>query len=176
MILVDSQGIVSRDRTDLNSIKTEMLAITNPNNTSGSLAQALQSADVFVGLSVGGIVTQDMVRSMSPGAAVFAAANPDPEIMPDLAMAAGAVVVGTGRSDFPNQINNSLAFPGVFRGALDARAPRITNRMKVAAAEALAGLVSEPTPECIIPWSLDKAVVPAVSHAVAIAWQAEHGH
>ena len=88
----------------------------------------------------------------------------------------GAVVVGTGRSDFPNQINNSLAFPGVFRGALDARAPRITNRMKVAAAEALAGLVAEPTPECIIPWSLDKSVVPAVSHAVARAWQAEHGH
>jgi len=176
VILVDSQGIVSRDRTDLNSTKTEMLAITNPNNTSGSLAQALQLADVFVGLSVGGIVTQDMVRSMSSGAAVFAAANPDPEIMPDLALAAGAVVVGTGRSDFPNQINNSLAFPGVFRGALDARAPRITNRMKVAAAEALAGLVAEPTPECIIPWSLDKAVVPAVSHAVARAWQAEHGH
>lgn len=176
VILVDSQGIVSRDRTDLNSTKTEMLAITNPNNTSGSLAQALQLADVFVGLSVGGIVTQDMVRSMSPGAAVFAAANPEPEIMPDLALAAGAVVVGTGRSDFPNQINNSLAFPGVFRGALDARAPRITNRMKVAAAEALAGLVAEPTPEYIIPWSLDKAVVPAVSHAVARAWQAEHGH
>ena len=176
VILVDSQGIVSRDRTGLNSIKTEMLAITNPNNTSGSLAQALQLADVFVGLSVGGIVTQDMVRSMSPGAAVFAAANPEPEIMPDLALAAGAVVVGTGRSDFPNQINNSLAFPGVFRGALDARAPRITNRMKVAAAEALAGLVAEPTREYIIPWSLDKAVVPAVSQAVARAWQAEHVH
>ena len=176
VILVDSQGIVSRDRTDLNSTKIEMLAITNPNNSSGSLAQALQLADVFIGLSVGGIVTQDMVRSMSPGAAVFAAANPDPEIMPNLAMAAGAVVVGTGRSDFPNQINNSLAFPGVFRGALDARAPRITNRMKVAAAEALAGLVAEPTPECIIPWSLDKSVVPAVSHAVASAWQAEHKH
>ena len=176
VILVDSQGIVSRDRTDLNSTKIEMLAITNPNNSSGSLAQALQLADVFIGLSVGGIVTQDMVRSMSPGAAVFAAANPDPEIMPDLAIAAGAVVVGTGRSDFANQINNSLAFPGVFRGALDARAPRITNRMKVAAAEALAGLVAEPTPECIIPWSLDKSVVPAVSHAVASAWQAEHKH
>ena len=176
VILVDSQGIVSRDRTDLNSTKIEMLAITNPNNSSGSLAQALQLADVFIGLSVGGIVTQDMVRSMSPGAAVFAATNPDPEIMPDLAIAAGAVVVGTGRSDFANQINNSLAFPGVFRGALDARAPRITNRMKVAAAEALAGLVAEPTPECIIPWSLDKSVVPAVSHAVASAWQAEHKH
>jgi malate dehydrogenase (oxaloacetate-decarboxylating) len=176
VVLVDSQGIVSSERTDLNSTKMEMLAITNPDNLSGSLARAMQLADVFVGLSVGGIVTQDMVRSMSPGAAVFAAANPTPEIMPDLARAGGAVVVGTGRSDFPNQINNSLAFPGVFRGALDARAPRITNRMKTAAGEALAGLVAEPTPESIIPWSLDKAVVPAVSHAVARAWQAEHGH
>jgi malate dehydrogenase (oxaloacetate-decarboxylating) len=176
VILVDSQGIVSSNRGDLNSTKMEMLAITNPDNLSGDLAKAMQLADVFVGLSVGDIVTQDMVRSMSPGAAVFAAANPTPEIMPDLARAAGAAVVGTGRSDFPNQINNSLAFPGVFRGALDARAPRITNRMKTAAAEALAGLVAEPTPEYIIPWSLDKAVVPAVSHAVARAWQAEHGH
>ncbi|HEU0020115.1 MAG TPA: NADP-dependent malic enzyme [Dehalococcoidia bacterium] len=176
VILVDSQGIVSRDRTDLNPVKIEMLKITNPDNLSGTLAKAMQRADVFVGLSVGGIVTQDMVRSMSPGAAVFAAANPTPEIMPDLAMAAGAAVVGTGRSDFPNQINNSLAFPGVFRGALDTRAPRITNRMKTAAGEALAGLVAEPTPECIIPWSLDKSVVPAVSHAVARAWQAEPGH
>jgi malate dehydrogenase (oxaloacetate-decarboxylating) len=110
---------------------------------------------------------------MAPGAIVFAAANPTPEIWPDDAREAGAVVVGTGRSDFPNQINNSLAFPGVFRGALDARATRITTRMKLAAAEALAGLVAEPTPECIIPWSLDGEVVPAVSHAVARAWQAE---
>ena len=176
ILLVDSQGIVSRDRTDLNGIKTEMLSITNPDNISGGLAEAMQLADVFVGLSAGGIVSQDMVRSMAPGATVLAAANPTPEIMPDLAREAGAVVVGTGRSDFPNQINNSLAFPGVFRGALDARAPRVTDRMKIAAAEALAGLVIEPTAECIIPWSLDKAVVPAVSRAVANAWQSEHTH
>ena len=176
ILLVDSQGIVSRDRTDLNGIKTEMLSITNPDNISGGLAEAMQLADVFVGLSAGGIVSQDMVRSMAPGATVLAAANPTPEIMPDLAREAGAVVVGTGRSDFPNQINNSLAFPGVFRGALDARAPRVTDRMKIAAAEALAGLVVEPTAECIIPWSLDKAVVPAVSRAVANAWQSEHTH
>ena len=123
MILVDSQGIVQKDRTDLNSMKTEMLEITNPDDVSGSLADAMALADVFVGLSVGDIVTQDMVRSMAPGAVVLAAANPIPEIMPDLAAEAGAAVVGTGRSDFANQINNSLAFPGVFRGALDARAP-----------------------------------------------------
>ena len=117
-----------------------------------------------------------MVRSMAEDSIVIAAANPTPEIMPDLAREAGAKVVGTGRSDFPNQINNSLVFPGVFRGALDARAPRITTRMKLAAAEALAGLVAEPTAECIIPWSLDKSVVPAVAHATAAAWQAESGH
>ena len=111
---------------------------------------------------------------MAKDAIVFAAANPIPEIMPDLAREAGAAVVGTGRSDFPNQINNSLAFPGVFRGALDVRASRITNGMKLAAAEALAGLIEEPTAERVIPWTLDPAVVPAVAHAVGLAWQAEH--
>ena len=175
MILVDSQGIVQKDRTDLNAMKKEMLEITNPDDVSGSLGDAMVLADVFIGLSVGDIVTQDMVRSMAPGAVVLAAANPIPEIMPDLATEAGAAVVGTGRSDFPNQINNSLAFPGVFRGALDARAPRITTRMKIAGAEALAGLVAEPTSEKIIPWSLDREVVPAVAHAVASAWHSEHG-
>jgi malate dehydrogenase (oxaloacetate-decarboxylating) len=176
IVLVDSQGIIHRGRTDLTDIKTEMLAITNPDNLEGGLAEAMRGSDVFIGLSVGDAVSQDMVRSMAPDAVVLAAANPTPEIMPDLAAAAGAKVVGTGRSDFPNQINNSLAFPGVFRGALDARATRITTRMKLAAAEALAGLVAEPTPEHIIPWSLDPAVVPAVAHAVAHAWQSEHGH
>ena len=176
VLLVDSQGLVHQGRTDLNPVKAEMLKITNPDNVAGSLADAMQLADVFVGLSAGDIVTQDMVRSMAPGAAVFAAANPIPEIMPDLAQEAGAVVIGTGRSDFPNQINNSLAFPGVFRGALDVRATRITDRMKIAGAEALAGLVAKPTADRIIPWSLDKDVVPAVSHAVARAWQSEHGH
>ena len=173
VVLVDSHGIIHRGRTDLTPIKTEMLELTNHHNQQGSLADAMKGADVFIGLSVGGTVTQDMVRSMARDAVVFAAANPEPEIMPDLASAAGARVVGTGRSDFPNQINNSLAFPGVFRGALDARATRITTRMKLAAAEALAGLVAEPTEECIIPWSLDPKVVPAVSHAVARAWQSE---
>lgn len=173
IILVDSQGIIHRGRRDLTPVKTEMLAITNPDNAAGGLATALQGADIFVGLSVGDTVSPDMVRSMARDAVVLAAANPTPEIWPDAAAAAGARVVGTGRSDFPNQINNSLAFPGVFRGALDARAPRITTGMKLAAAEALAGLVAEPTPEHIIPWSLDAAVVPAVAQAVAQAWQAE---
>ena len=173
IVLVDSQGIIHRGRTDLTPIKTEMLDSTNPDNLSGDLSDALKGADVFIGLSVGDTVSQDMVRSMASGAIVLAAANPTPEIWPDAAAEAGAAVVGTGRSDFPNQINNSLAFPGVFRGALDARAPRITTRMKLAAAEALAGLVPEPTAENIIPWSLDPAVVPAVGQAVAQAWQAE---
>ena len=173
IILVDSQGIIHRDRRDLTPVKTEMLAITNPDNVAGGLDTALQGADVFIGLSVGDTVSPEMVRSMARDAVVLAAANPTPEIWPDAAAAAGARVVGTGRSDFPNQINNSLAFPGVFRGALDARAPRITTGMKLAAAAALAGLVAAPTPEHIIPWSLDAAVVPAVAQAVAQAWQAE---
>ncbi len=173
IVLVDSQGIIHRGRTDLTPIKTEMLAITNPDNLQGDLAEALRGADVFIGLSVGDTVTQDMVRSMARDPIVLAAANPTPEIWPDAAAEAGAKVVGTGRSDFPNQINNSLAFPGVFRGALDARATRITTGMKIAASEALAALVPEPTSENIIPWSLDPAVVPAVSRAVAQAWQSE---
>ena len=173
IILVDSQGIIHRDRRDLTPVKREMLAITNPDNLAGGLDTALQGADVFIGLSVGDTVSPDMVRSMARDAVVLAAANPTPEIWPDAAAAAGARVVGTGRSDFPNQINNSLAFPGVFRGALDARAPRITTGMKLAAAAALAGLVAAPTPEHIIPWSLDAAVVPAVAQAVAQAWQSE---
>lgn len=175
IILVDSQGIIHRNRTDLTPIKTEMLDITNPDNLEGDLAAAMRDSDVFIGLSVGDTVTQDMVRSMAVDPVVLAAANPTPEIWPAAAEEAGAKVVGTGRSDFPNQINNSLAFPGVFRGALDARATSITTRMKLAAAEALAGLVAEPTAENIIPWSLDPAVVPAVSHAVARAWQSEQG-
>tara|TARA_B100000686_G_scaffold293555_1_gene323146 strand:+ start:32 stop:1177 length:1146 start_codon:yes stop_codon:yes gene_type:complete len=169
ILLVDSVGIVDKSRTDLNSTKQEMLGITNPDNIAGDLAKALESADVFIGLSAGDIVNQDMVRSMANGSVVLAAANPTPEIMPDLATAAGAAVVGTGRSDFPNQINNSLVFPGVFRGALDARASAINTKMKLAGAEALAALIPNPTPECIIPWSLDPVVVPAVAKAVSAA-------
>ena len=121
------------------------------------------------------MVTPQMVSSMAKDAIVFAMANPIPEIMPDLAKAAGAVVVGTGRSDFPNQINNSLVFPGVFRGALDAKATRITTKMKLAASEALAALVPEPTADRVIPWSLDRAVPLAVARACAEAWAADNG-
>ncbi len=169
ILLIDSVGIIDKTRTDLNSTKQDMLSITNPDNIAGDLAKALESADIFIGLSAGDIVNQDMVRSMASGSIVLAAANPTPEIMPDLATAAGAAVVGTGRSDFPNQINNSLVFPGVFRGALDARATAINTKMKLAGAEALAALIPNPTPECIIPWSLDPVVVPAVAKAVSAA-------
>ena len=173
-VLVDSQGIIHKGRSDLSEIKQEMLDITNPDSHTGDLAEALTGADIFIGLSVGDTVTQRMVQSMAKDAIVLAAANPTPEIMPDLAREAGAAVVGTGRSDFANQINNSLAFPGVFRGALDVRAPRITDGMKISAAEALASLVAEPTAERIIPWSLDPVVVPAVSRAVAEKWQTDN--
>ena len=168
--LVDSTGIIHRGRTNLTPVKSAMLDTTNPNNQAGGLADALRGADVFIGLSVAGSVTAEMVSSMAKKSVVFAMANPVPEIMPDLARAAGAGVVGTGRSDFANQINNSLVFPGVFRGALDVRATRITTKMKLAAAEALAALVIEPTPENLIPWSLDRRVPQAVSKATAEAW------
>jgi len=165
--LVDSIGIISRGRSDLTQVKSAMLETTNPENTQGGLADALRGADVFIGLSVADAVSPEMVSSMAKDSIVFAMANPVPEIWPDDARAAGAAVVGTGRSDFPNQINNSLVFPGVFRGALDSHATRVTVRMKLAAANALAGLVSEPTPENIIPWSLDRQVAQTVSQAVA---------
>ena len=166
VVLVDSKGIVHRGRTDLNSTKKEMLDATNPNNEAGSLADAMRGADVFIGVSVAGAVTKEMVSTMAKDAIVFGLANPVPEIMPAEARAAGAAVVGSGRSDFPNQINNCLAFPGIFRGALDVRAPRITTDMKLAAAFALANLVERPTPERIVPWALDRQVVPAVASAV----------
>ena len=168
--LVDSTGIIQRDRTNLTPVKTGMLDTTNPDNLQGSLADALKGADVFIGLSVAEAVTPAMVSSMANDSIVFAMANPIPEIMPDLAREAGARVVGTGRSDFPNQINNSLVFPGVFRGALDAHATRVSTKMKLAAAVALAALVVEPTSECVIPWSLDKEVAQAVAKATAEAW------
>lgn len=169
ILLCDSKGIVHRGRTDLNPYKQEMLEWTNRSNRSGSLADALKGADVFIGLSQAGLVSPEMVQSMNRHPIVFAMANPVPEIMPDLAHAAGAVVVGTGRSDFPNQINNVLAFPGVFRGALDARATVINEEMKVAAAQALAEIVLEPTPERVLPNPLDKSVAYRVAEAVAEA-------
>ena len=168
-ILCDSRGIISRGRPDLNPAKRAIAESTNPRNLQGSLADAMAGADVFLGLSVAGIVTPVMVESMNRDAIVFAMANPVPEIMPDLALAAGARVVATGRSDFPNQVNNVLGFPGIFRGALDVRASDINEAMKVAASRAIAGLVESPTESCVIPSPLDRRVVPAVSAAVARA-------
>lgn len=167
--LVDSVGIISRDRTDLTAVKSAMLDISNPENLKGGLVEAMKGSDVFIGLAAAGAVTPEMVSSMAKDPVVFAMANPIPEIWPDDARAAGAAVVGTGRSDFPNQVNNSLVFPGVFRGALDSHATQVTTRMKLAASQALANLVAEPTPENVLPWSLDRQVAQTVARAVSMA-------
>jgi malate dehydrogenase (oxaloacetate-decarboxylating) len=167
--LVDSVGIISHDRTDLTPVKSSMLDISNPENLKGDLAEAMKGSDVFIGLAAAGVVTPEMVSSMAKDPVVFAMANPIPEIWPDDARAAGAAVVGTGRSDFPNQVNNSLVFPGVFRGALDSHATRVTTPMKLAAGQALADLVAEPTPENVLPWSLDRKVAQTVAKAVSRA-------
>ena len=155
----------------LNSEKIEMAKITNRDLKKGSLADVLKGADVFIGVSAPGALTQDMVRSMAKDPILFTMANPVPEIMPDEAKAAGAAVVGTGRSDFPNQINNVLAFPGIFRGTLDVRARDINDEMKVAAAYAIAGLIKEEelNADYIIPNPFDKRVVKVVAEAVAKA-------
>ena len=171
VVLCDRKGAIYEGREDLNEAKREMAAITNRQHRKGSLAEVLEGADVFIGVSAPGMVTAEMVRTMAPGAILFPMANPTPEILPDEALAAGAAVVGTGRSDFPNQINNVLAFPGIFRGALDVRASDINDAMKLAAAEALAHLVGEDElrPEYILPYAFDERVAPAVAAAVAQA-------
>ena len=168
LILCDTRGIISRGRGNLNWVKREMLEVTNPENRTGSLADAMTGADIFIGVSAPGIVTQDMVRSMNRDAILFAMANPVPEIMPDLAKEAGARIVGTGRSDFPNQVNNVLVFPGIFRGALDGHARQITEEMKLAAAKGLAGIVTdeELCEDYILPEPFDPRVADAVSGAV----------
>lgn len=168
LILCDSKGIVSKDRTGLNWIKKEMLEVTNEDNKSGTLADALVGADIFIGVSAPGIVTEEMVRSMNKDAVIFAMANPVPEIMPDLAKKAGARVIGTGRSDFPNQVNNVLVFPGIFKGALEGKARQITEDMKLTAARALASLVSdeELSEDFILPEAFDPRVADVVSEAV----------
>ena len=166
LILVDSHGIISEERTDLNPFKRGLAKITNKRKLHGSVDDALVSADAFIGVSKGGTVTQAMVRSMAPRAIVFALANPIPEIMPDEARAAGATVVATGRSDFPNQINNSLGFPGIFRGALDHGVREITDEMLIRGAKRLAALIPKPTPARIIPPPFMKGVVQAVASAI----------
>ena len=169
IIMCDRAGAIWDGRPENNSAKQEMAAITNRGMLKGSLADAVKGADVFMGVSAAGALSQDMVRSMAKDPIIFAMANPTPEIMPDEAIAAGAAVVGTGRSDFPNQVNNALCFPGVFRGALDVRASKITEEMKVAAAYALAAVISEDelNAEYILPDPFDPAVVKAVAKAVA---------
>lgn len=168
LILCDVNGILSREYKNLNWMQEQMLLITNLENKTGTLADALSGADLFIGVSAPNIVTKDMVASMNQDAIVFAMANPTPEIMPDLAKAAGARIVATGRSDFPNQVNNVVAFPGIFRGALEGRATRITDEMKLAAAEAIAALVADEdlTEDNIMPQPFDPRVSPAVSAAV----------
>ncbi|MGV8175252.1 MAG: NAD(P)-dependent malic enzyme [Methanothrix sp.] len=169
VILCDSRGVIHRDRQDLNSAKKRIAIETNPRDVRGGLSDAISGADVFLGLSVAGIVSPEMVESMAEDAIVFAMANPEPEIMPNLALKAGARVVATGRSDFPNQVNNVLGFPGIFRGALDVRASDINEPMKVAASRAIAGLVESVSEDLVIPSPLDRRVVPAVAEAVARA-------
>ena len=168
--MVDRCGILC-EGADMNPAQAQMAAVTNPERFSGTLADALRGADVFVGVSAPHIVSQDMIRSMAKDAVVFPMANPVPEIEPEEAKAAGAAVVGTGRSDHPNQINNVLVFPGLFRGALDVRAREINEEMKLAASHALAGLVSseELNAAYILPKAFDKRVGPAVASAVAEA-------
>ena len=170
IIALDSKGALARDM-DLAPAKKALAEITNPNMEHGKLADVIKGADIFLGTSVGGVLTGDMVKTMAKDAIIYAMANPTPEIFPDEALAAGAKVVGTGRSDFPNQVNNCLGFPGIFRGALDCRATQINDEMKLAAAKAIAALVpdSELRADHIIADSFDPRVVPAVAKAVAEA-------
>ncbi len=167
VILVDSKGIVNHSRTDLDPQKAKLAGITNKADISGNLQDALAGADVFIGISKGNLLQATDIQLMADKPVIFALANPDPEILPDAAIAAGAYIIATGRSDFPNQVNNSLAFPGIFKGALDSKATQITTEMKVAAAQALAALITNPTPEKIIPGPFDDGVTEAVSQAVA---------
>ena len=171
IVMLDSKGVISKARTDLNEQKRYFATDRTDIHT---LEEAIKGADVFLGLSKGNVLSQDMVRSMNKDAIIFAMANPEPEILPDLAKEAGAAVVGTGRSDFPNQINNVLAFPGIFRGTFDVRASDINDAMKIAAAQALANLVPEDklSADYILPYAFDDAVCPAVAHAVAEAAKA----
>jgi malate dehydrogenase (oxaloacetate-decarboxylating) len=169
IIICDSTGIIHKGRENLNIYKQELARLTNKKNETGTLFDAMKGADVLIGLSVGGIVSEEMVRSMADDAIVFPLANPTPEIMPEKAKRAGARIVGTGRSDCENQINNSLGFPGIFRGALDVRASDINEEMKLSAVNALASLLSEPADERIIPSIFDPEVAPSVASAVAQA-------
>lgn len=163
IIAVDSKGIITSSRGDLNVSKKELLKYTNPHSLEGSLSDAIKGADVFIGVSQPELLTPEHIKSMAKDPIIFALANPIPEIMPDLAHEAGAFIVATGRSDFPNQVNNALVFPGIFRGALDNNVSAITTQHKIAAAEVIANLVKFPMPDHIIPSVLDPNLVPAIS-------------
>ncbi len=167
IIMCDSRGIIFNDRGDLTEIKQQMAGLTNQTGLKGTLQDAVDNADVFIGVSVPGVLTGEMVRSMKDDPILFAMSNPIPEIMPAEARQAGARIIATGRSDFPNQVNNVLAFPGIFRGLLDVRARKLTNEIYMAAAKAIANAVKEPTEEKIIPNAFDTTVAPAVAKAVS---------
>ena len=165
IVAVDSRGIVGKSRTDLNAEKTALLEYVDASQ-SGSIEDAITDADVFIGVSRAGLLTPELVKKMAKDPIVFALANPVPEIMPDVAKQAGVAIIGTGRSDFPNQVNNSLAFPGIFRGALDHGVKKITDQHKLAAAEALANLVENPTVDKVVPTAFDEGVVEAVANVI----------
>jgi malate dehydrogenase (oxaloacetate-decarboxylating) len=166
IFVVDSKGVISKNRTDLNDEKKDLLNYSNFSGSDGSLEEIIEGADVFIGVSKAGALTPKMVSSMDKNPIIFALANPTPEILPDEAVAAGAAVVATGRSDFPNQINNALAFPGIFRGALDNRVKAITDQHKIAAAEVIASLVEDPSPTNIMPPVFDPRLVPAIAKII----------
>lgn len=166
IVAVDSKGILSEDRTDLNASKQRLLEFTNHDNISGSMEEAIKSADIFIGVSQADLLTQDMVRSMNQDPIIFALANPNPEITPDAAKAAGAAVIATGRSDYPNQVNNAVAFPGIFRGALDNGVRQITDEHKIAAAKTIASLIEAPTADEVIPSVFDERLVPAIAAVI----------
>ncbi len=171
VILCDRTGAIYEGRENLNASKAEIAAITNRAKVAGGLAEAVKGTDIFIGVSAPGVLTAEMIKTMNENPIVLAMANPTPEIMPDEAKAAGAAIVGTGRSDFPNQINNVVAFPGIFRGALDVRASKITENMKIAAAYAIASLVDDKdlTPDYILPYAFDERIKDTVANAVAKA-------
>lgn len=166
ILAVDSKGIISVSRVDLNDDKKKLLEFTNHNSVSGSLEDALKDADIFIGVSKAELLTADMVKTMAQNPIVFAMANPVPEIMPDIAKAAGVAIMATGRSDFPNQVNNALAFPGIFRGALDNKVTEITDEHKIAVAEVIAGLAENPTADNIIPSVLNDRLVPSIAKVI----------
>lgn len=166
IIAVDSKGIISKDRTDLNLAKKDLLGFTNPQNDTGSLTDALADADIFIGVSQANILTKEMIAKMAKQPVVFALANPNPEIAPELAHEAGVAILATGRSDYPNQVNNAVAFPGIFRGALDNHITKITDQHKIAAAKAIASLIDQPDALNIIPSVFDDRLVPIIAKQI----------